>query len=95
MKCSNNHRIIYCDFSVPCYENKFGDRKGIFFFSYKDRFSMIDYLHWYGNIADVEGNNLILTAKYSLVNSVEQLPADISQISCHSVVHVSMFVFLL
>lgn len=38
-------------------------------------------------VLDVEGNNLILTAKYSLVNSVEQLPADISQISCHSVVH--------
>ncbi|KAH6781199.1 RIBOSOMAL RNA PROCESSING 5 [Perilla frutescens var. hirtella] len=36
---------------------------------------------------NVEGNNLILTAKYSLVNSIEQLPVDISQISCHSVVH--------
>ncbi|KAL1554555.1 rRNA biogenesis protein RRP5 [Salvia divinorum] len=38
-------------------------------------------------VLDVEGNNLILTAKHSLVNSPEQLPAEISQISCHSVVH--------
>ncbi|XP_041997837.1 rRNA biogenesis protein RRP5-like isoform X2 [Salvia splendens] len=38
-------------------------------------------------VLDVEGNNLILTAKNSLVNSIEQLPAEISQISCHSVVH--------
>ncbi|XP_057768681.1 rRNA biogenesis protein RRP5 isoform X2 [Salvia miltiorrhiza] len=38
-------------------------------------------------VLDVEGNNMILTAKHSLVNSVEQLPVDISQISCHSVVH--------
>ncbi|KAK4432202.1 rRNA biogenesis protein RRP5 [Sesamum alatum] len=38
-------------------------------------------------VLDVEGNNLVLTAKYSLVNSTEQLPADVSQISCHSVVH--------
>ncbi|KAL0346327.1 UNVERIFIED_CONTAM: rRNA biogenesis protein RRP5, partial [Sesamum radiatum] len=38
-------------------------------------------------VLDVEGNNLVLTAKYSLVNSTEQLPADVSQIRCHSVVH--------
>ncbi|KAL0334258.1 UNVERIFIED_CONTAM: rRNA biogenesis protein RRP5, partial [Sesamum angustifolium] len=38
-------------------------------------------------VLDVEGNNLVLTAKYSLVNSIEQLPADVSQIRCHSVVH--------
>ncbi|KAL6571985.1 hypothetical protein OROMI_012943 [Orobanche minor] len=37
---------------------------------------------------DVERNNLVLTANYSLVNSThQQLPVDISQISCHSVVH--------
>ncbi|KAL0428653.1 UNVERIFIED_CONTAM: rRNA biogenesis protein RRP5 [Sesamum latifolium] len=38
-------------------------------------------------VLDVEGNNLVLTAKYSLVNSTEQLPADVGQIRCHSVVH--------
>ncbi|KAL0338043.1 UNVERIFIED_CONTAM: rRNA biogenesis protein RRP5 [Sesamum calycinum] len=38
-------------------------------------------------VLDVEGNNLVLTAKYSLVNSIEKLPADVSQIRCHSVVH--------
>ncbi|KAL8459787.1 hypothetical protein ACS0TY_031636 [Phlomoides rotata] len=38
-------------------------------------------------VLDIEGNNLILTAKYSLVNLNKQLPLDVSQISCHSVVH--------
>ncbi|KAL6563943.1 hypothetical protein OROHE_005183 [Orobanche hederae] len=36
---------------------------------------------------DIEGNNIVLTAKYSLINSIQQLPLDISQISIHSVVH--------
>ncbi|PIN20215.1 rRNA processing protein Rrp5 [Handroanthus impetiginosus] len=38
-------------------------------------------------VLDVEGNNLVLTAKYSLVNSSQQLPYDVSQIHSHSVVH--------
>lgn len=45
---------------------------------------------YYINHADIEGNDIVLTAKYSLVNSVQQLPVDISQIHCHSVVHVRM-----
>ncbi|KAL6540426.1 hypothetical protein OROMI_024309 [Orobanche minor] len=38
-------------------------------------------------VLDIEGNNIVLTAKYSLINSIQQLPLDISQISIHSVVH--------
>ncbi|GFP79860.1 protein rrp5 homolog [Phtheirospermum japonicum] len=38
-------------------------------------------------VLDIEGNNVVLTAKYSLVNSVQQLPVDISQIRTHSVMH--------
>ncbi|KAL7134052.1 hypothetical protein ABFS83_11G001300 [Erythranthe nasuta] len=38
-------------------------------------------------VLDIEGNNIVLTAKYSLVNSTQQLPIDVSQLSCHSVVH--------
>ncbi|KAI3446386.1 hypothetical protein Pfo_003051 [Paulownia fortunei] len=38
-------------------------------------------------VLDIEGNNLLLTAKYSLVNSTQQLPGDVSQIRTHSVVH--------
>ncbi|KAL3841171.1 hypothetical protein ACJIZ3_025762 [Penstemon smallii] len=37
-------------------------------------------------VLDIEGNNLILSAKYSLVNSSQQLPVDIDQIHPHSVV---------
>ncbi|KAL6534583.1 hypothetical protein OROGR_013258 [Orobanche gracilis] len=37
-------------------------------------------------VLDIEGNNIVLTAKYSLINSIQQLPLDISQISIHSVV---------
>ncbi|KAG8367979.1 hypothetical protein BUALT_Bualt16G0128900 [Buddleja alternifolia] len=37
-------------------------------------------------VLDIEGNNLVLTAKYSLVNSIQQLPADVSQICCPSLV---------
>ncbi|KAL8547009.1 hypothetical protein ACS0TY_006652 [Phlomoides rotata] len=44
-------------------------------------------------VLDIEGNNLILTAKYSLVNLNKQLPLDVSQINCHSVVHVRVFLF--
>lgn len=38
-------------------------------------------------VLDVEGNSLILSAKYSLVNSAEQLPSDITQVLPHSVVY--------
>ncbi|KAG9134768.1 hypothetical protein Leryth_001080 [Lithospermum erythrorhizon] len=37
-------------------------------------------------VLDVEGYNLILSAKYSLVESALQLPADASQVQPHSVV---------
>lgn len=38
-------------------------------------------------VLDIEGSNLILTAKYSLVNSAQELPLDIKQVCPHSVVH--------
>ncbi|CAA3014339.1 rRNA biogenesis RRP5 [Olea europaea subsp. europaea] len=38
-------------------------------------------------VLDIEGNNLVLSAKLSLVNSAQQLPVDVSQICPHSVVH--------
>nr|XP_043631998.1 rRNA biogenesis protein RRP5 isoform X2 [Erigeron canadensis] len=37
-------------------------------------------------VLDAENNNLILTAKYSLVNAAQQLPEDASQVHPHSVV---------
>ncbi|CAL5418100.1 unnamed protein product [Camellia sinensis] len=36
---------------------------------------------------DAESNNLILTAKYSLIKSAKQLPAEVSQICPHSIIH--------
>ncbi|XWS66505.1 hypothetical protein CRYUN_Cryun05aG0205500 [Craigia yunnanensis] len=38
-------------------------------------------------VPDIDGNNILLSAKYSLINSAEQLPSDISQIQPNSVVH--------
>ncbi|KAI3518805.1 hypothetical protein L1887_07619 [Cichorium endivia] len=38
-------------------------------------------------VLDVENKNLILTAKYSLVNATQQLPSDASEVYPHSVVH--------
>ncbi|KAG5552270.1 hypothetical protein RHGRI_010375 [Rhododendron griersonianum] len=38
-------------------------------------------------VLDVEGSNLILTAKHSLINSAQQLPAEVSQVRPHTVVH--------
>ncbi|XP_057982836.1 rRNA biogenesis protein RRP5 [Malania oleifera] len=38
-------------------------------------------------VLDVEGNNLILSAKHSLIKSAQQLPLDLSQIRQHSIVH--------
>ncbi|KAL2480440.1 RNA binding [Abeliophyllum distichum] len=38
-------------------------------------------------VLDIEGNNLVLSAKLSLVNSAQLLPVDVSQIHPHSVVH--------
>ncbi|XP_073149006.1 rRNA biogenesis protein RRP5-like isoform X2 [Henckelia pumila] len=37
-------------------------------------------------VLDIEGNTLVLTAKYSLINSAQELPVDVSQIRCHSTV---------
>ena len=44
-------------------------------------------------ILDVEGNNVILSAKYSLINSAQQLPLDLTQIRPNSVVHVRNLIF--
>ncbi|KAG6700889.1 hypothetical protein I3842_08G135300 [Carya illinoinensis] len=38
-------------------------------------------------ILDIVGNNLVLSAKHSLINSSQQLPLDLSQIRPNSVVH--------
>ncbi|XP_044501490.1 rRNA biogenesis protein RRP5 [Mangifera indica] len=38
-------------------------------------------------VLDIEGNNLVLSAKYSLINSAQQLPSDVSHIHLHTVVH--------
>ncbi|GER39943.1 RNA binding [Striga asiatica] len=38
-------------------------------------------------VLDIEGNNVILTAKYSLIHSAKELPVDINQVTIHSVVH--------
>ncbi|GMP76051.1 hypothetical protein CsSME_00032894 [Camellia sinensis var. sinensis] len=38
-------------------------------------------------VLDAESNNLILTAKYSLIKSAKQLPAEVSQICPHSIIH--------
>ncbi|KAK9723955.1 hypothetical protein RND81_05G036900 [Saponaria officinalis] len=38
-------------------------------------------------VLDIEGNNLILSAKYSLIHAIPQLPADVTQISLNSVIH--------
>ncbi|KAJ6749871.1 hypothetical protein OIU85_000496 [Salix viminalis] len=38
-------------------------------------------------VLDIESNNLVLTAKYSLIKSASQLPSDLSQIRPQSIVH--------
>lgn len=38
-------------------------------------------------VLDVEANNLILSAKYSLINSADQLPSELSQVQPNTVVH--------
>ncbi|XVF75995.1 hypothetical protein PTKIN_Ptkin13bG0232000 [Pterospermum kingtungense] len=38
-------------------------------------------------VLNIEGNNILLSAKYSLINSAEQLPSDISQVQPNTVVH--------
>lgn len=38
---------------------------------------------------DIEGHNLVLSAKYSLINSAEKLPVEISEIHPNTMVHVS------
>ncbi|KAJ0028110.1 hypothetical protein Pint_36333 [Pistacia integerrima] len=38
-------------------------------------------------VLDIEGNSLLLSAKYSLINSGQQLPSDVSHIHPHTVVH--------
>ncbi|KAF9664808.1 hypothetical protein SADUNF_Sadunf16G0056600 [Salix dunnii] len=46
----------------------------------------IDYLELCVAV-DIESNNLVLTAKYSLIKSASQLPSDLSQIRPQSIVH--------
>ncbi|XP_065632266.1 rRNA biogenesis protein RRP5 [Quercus suber] len=38
-------------------------------------------------VLDISGNNLVLSAKHSLINLAEQLPLDISQIHHNTVIH--------
>ncbi|GKV41870.1 hypothetical protein SLEP1_g49347 [Rubroshorea leprosula] len=38
-------------------------------------------------VLDIEPNNLLLSAKYSLINSAEQLPSDLSQLHPNMVIH--------
>lgn len=38
-------------------------------------------------VLEVEASNMILSAKYSLINSADQLPSDLSQIQPNTVVH--------
>ncbi|KAL2897412.1 rRNA biogenesis protein RRP5 [Bienertia sinuspersici] len=38
-------------------------------------------------VLDIEGNNIVLSAKYSLIHAVPQLPADITQITLNSVIN--------
>ncbi|TYI85078.1 hypothetical protein E1A91_D05G413400v1 [Gossypium mustelinum] len=38
-------------------------------------------------IVDIEGNNIVLSAKFSLISSAEQLPSNINQIRPNTVVH--------
>lgn len=38
-------------------------------------------------VLEIEGNNLIFSAKYSLIKSAQQLPLDFTQIQRHSVIH--------
>ncbi|RAL51772.1 hypothetical protein DM860_010490 [Cuscuta australis] len=38
-------------------------------------------------VLDIEGCNLVLSAKYSLISTAAQLPLDVSHVSPHSVVH--------
>ncbi|CAK9145936.1 unnamed protein product [Ilex paraguariensis] len=38
-------------------------------------------------VLDIEGSNLILSAKHSLINSAQKLPVDVTQVRPHLVVH--------
>ncbi|KAJ4970564.1 hypothetical protein NE237_003663 [Protea cynaroides] len=38
-------------------------------------------------VLDLDGNNLILSAKYSLINSAEQIPLDLADVHPNSVIH--------
>ncbi|GMH18742.1 hypothetical protein Nepgr_020583 [Nepenthes gracilis] len=38
-------------------------------------------------VLDIEGNNLVLTAKFSLIQAAQELPLDYMQIHPHSVIH--------
>eukprot|EP00268_Persea_americana_P004314 TRINITY_DN1135_c1_g1_i2.p1 TRINITY_DN1135_c1_g1~~TRINITY_DN1135_c1_g1_i2.p1 ORF type:complete len:1393 (+),score=282.83 TRINITY_DN1135_c1_g1_i2:3381-7559(+) len=38
-------------------------------------------------VLDVDGNNYVLSAKYSLINSAKLIPSDIAQVQPHTVVH--------
>ncbi|XP_019053357.1 PREDICTED: rRNA biogenesis protein RRP5 isoform X2 [Nelumbo nucifera] len=38
-------------------------------------------------VLDIDGSNLVLSAKYSLINSAKQLPVDLMQVHPHLIVH--------
>jgi hypothetical protein len=43
--------------------------------------------------ADTEGQNLILTAKQSLINTANDIPSEISQMRAGAVVHVKFLIY--
>ena len=74
--CSFLHAVPFCPLLV-------------LFFSFYISFPNFLFLELSHVNVDIEGNNILLSAKYSLIYSAELLPSDISQIQPNSVVHVS------
>lgn len=46
----------------------------------------------YYAVADTEGQNLVLSAKHSLINTANDIPSEISQMQAGAVVHVQFFI---
>lgn len=55
----------------------------------EQRHLQIGYLKYVLAVSDIENNNLILSAKYSLINSAQQLPLEPSQVHPQTIIHVS------
>ena len=65
-----------------------------FFLNYFNVLKKLDNnMEYFLFILDIDGNNLALSSKYSLIKLAEELPSDISQLQPNSVVHVSNCVF--